>query len=87
MSTSEFNMRYIINEHFGLVSAFPFKGSRHCCDAASVVVIAYKSSSVALSSFQLSCVDVRKCVPNSCCIFQLGPDKCFIASLFDVLRT
>ena len=68
---------------FGLMLAqlktFPFKGSHHCCNAASVVVdIADKFSSY---------VNVRTWVPNSSCIFQLGPDKCLVASLFDMLRT
>ena len=26
-------------------------------------------------------------VPNSCCIFQLGPDECLLADVLDVLRT
>ena len=65
-----------------LLKTFPFKGSHHCCDAASVVVvIGDKSSSAALSSFQHSYVDVT----NSCCFFQLGPDKCLVASFLDVL--
>ena len=71
-----------------LLKTFPFKGSHHCCDAASVVVvIGYKSSYSALNSFKLSYVDVRMWVPNSCCIFQLGPDECLLASFLDVLRT
>ena len=53
---------------FGLVSVLlnssPFKGSQHCCDAASVFSHWYKSSSAVLSSFQLSHVDVCMCVPN-----------------------
>ena len=77
---------------FGLLSAllktFLFKGSHHCCDAASVVVvIGDKSSSAALNSFQLSYVDVCMWVPNSCCIFKLGPDKCLVASFLDMLWT
>ena len=56
-------------------------------DVDVVVVIGDKSSSEALNSFQLSYVDVRMWVPNSCCIFQLGPDKCLVTSFFDVLRT
>ena len=77
---------------FGLLSAllktFPFNGSHHCCDAASVVVvIGNKSSSTALISFQLSYVDVHMWVPNCCCMFQLGPDKCLVASFLDMLRT
>ena len=71
-----------------LLKTFPFKSSHHCCDAASVVVVIGDKSSVpALNSFQLSYVDVRMWVPNICCIFQLGPDKCLVASFFDVLRT
>ena len=67
---------------------FPFKGSRHCCDAARiVVVIGDKSSSTVLSSFRFSYVDVCMWVPNSCCIFRLGPDKCLVTSFLHVLRT
>ena len=74
--------------HHTALASFPFKGSHHCCDAASVVVvIGDKSSSTALKSFQLSYADVRKWVPNCCCIFQLGPDKCLVASFLDMLRT
>ena len=40
-----------------------------------------------MSSFQLSYVDVRVRVPNSCCIFQLGPDECLVAGVLGVLRT
>ena len=40
-----------------------------------------------MSSFQLSYVDGRVWVPNSCCIFQLGPDECLVAGDLDVLRT
>ena len=79
MSTSEFTMRCIMSAQ---LKTFPFKGSQHCFDAASVVVvIGDKSSSTALNSFQLSYVDVRMWVPNCCSIFQLGPDKCLVVSL------
>ena len=71
-----------------LLKTFPFKGSHHFCDATCiVVVIPDESSSATLSSFQLSYVDVRVWVPNSCCIFQLGPDECLVAGVLDVLRT
>ena len=40
-----------------------------------------------LSSSQLSYVDIRMWIPNSCCISQLGPNKCLVASFLDVLRT
>ena len=40
-----------------------------------------------MNSFQLSYVDARVWVPNSCCIFQLGPDECLVAGVLDVLRT
>ena len=62
--------------------------NHHCCEAANVVVVnGDKSSSVALSSFQLSFADVRVWVPNSCCILQLGPDKYLVASFLDMLWT
>ena len=71
-----------------LLKTFPFKGSHHLCDATCiVVVISDESSSATLSSFQLSYVDVRVRVPNSCCIFQLGPEECLVAGVLDVLRT
>ena len=69
-----------------LLKTFPFKGSRHLCDATCVVVvIPDESSSPTLSSFQLSYVDVW--VSNSCCIFHFGPDECLVAGVLDVLRT
>ena len=71
-----------------LLKTYPFNGSHQCCEAACVVVvIGDKSSIVGLNSFQLSYVDVHMWVPNSCCIFQLGPDKCLVASFLDMLRT
>ena len=71
-----------------LLKIFPFKGFHHLCDATCIVaVISDESSSATLSSFQLSYVDVRVRVPNSCCIFQLGPDECLVAGVLDVLRT
>ena len=51
------------------------------------LLIPDESSTATLSSFQLSYVDVRVRVPNSCCIFQLGPDECLVAGVLDVLRT
>ena len=71
-----------------LLKTFPFKGSHHLCDATCiVVVIPDESSSATLSSFQLSYIDVRVWVPNSCCIFQLGPEECLVSGVLDVLRT
>ena len=73
---------------WALLKTFPFKGSHNLCGATCiVVVISDESSSAMLSSFQLSYVDVRVQVPNSCGIFQLGPDVCLVAGVLDVLRT
>ena len=71
-----------------LLKTSPFKGSHHLCETTCVVVvIPDESSSPTLSSFQLSYFDVRLRVPNSCCIFQLGPDECLVAGVLDLLRT
>ena len=71
-----------------LLKTFPFKGSHHLCDATCiVVVIPDESCSATLSSFQLSYVDFSVWVPNSCCIFQMGPDECLVGGVLDVLRT
>ena len=59
MLESERQAEYRKRKKEDIKGRLPFKGSHHCCDAASViVVIGDKSSSVALNSFQLSYVDV-----------------------------
>ena len=71
-----------------LLRTFQCKGSHHLCDATCVVVvIPDESSSRTLSSFQLSYVDVQVRAPNSCCVFQFGPDECLVAGVLDVLKT
>ena len=81
------NLLYIITA-LAWLKNFPFKGSRHLCDATCVVVvISNEYSSATLSSFQISYAYSCVRVLNSCCIFQLGPDECLVAGVLGVLRT